>query len=239
MTSGLPPHGGMPVGHFGESLEKAGMAMVMLHGRGATVESILELAMMLAVPGVAFLAPQAHEQTWYPRSFLSPLESNEPGITSGLSVLRHILDVLESKSVKAENVFLFGFSQGACLALEFAVRNPRRYAAVIGLSGGLIGPPGTVWAGNASLESTPVFLGCSDNDPHIPQYRFLETSEALKSMGGAVDACLYPGLGHAINGDEIRVIKRMLGQSIAGGIVGEGDNSHNQDSQAAVSKNSI
>src|SRR6266699_3571677 len=137
------PHQGQPVLTAGEALEKARAAMIMIHGRGASAEDILELAGELKQPGFAFLAPQARGYTWYPNSFLAPIESNEPGLSSGLAVIASLLAKLAQAGIPPERTILLGFSQGACLSLEFAARNARRYGGVVGLSGGLFGPDGT------------------------------------------------------------------------------------------------
>jgi predicted esterase len=186
--------------------------MVLVHGRGASPEDILSLAHLFDQPGFAYLAPQAAGSTWYPYSFLAPLENNEPGISSGLAVIGGLLARLESAGIPPERSFLLGFSQGACLATEYAARNACRYGGVIGLSGGLIGPEGTPRDYPGSLEGTPVFLGCSDVDPHIPKARVLETSQTLEALGGEVTTRLYPGMGHMVNPDEIEFIQEMLRQ---------------------------
>lgn len=165
------PHQGQPLAVAGRPFREAAAAMVMVHGRGATAESILELARELRHPELAYLAPQAVGLTWYPHSFLAPLERNEPGLSSGLARLGEVLDLLESAGIPPERTILLGFSQGACLTLEFAARNARHYGGIVGLSGGLIGPPGTPRSYAGSFAGTPVFLGCSDRDPHIPRER--------------------------------------------------------------------
>ena len=204
------PHRGQPVITAGEPLDQAQAAMVMIHGRGATAESILGLAGALAQPGFAYLAPQAAGNTWYPNSFLSPLASNEPGLSSGMAVIASLFDSLALAGFPAERVILLGFSQGACLALEFAARHARRYGGLVGLSGGLIGPEGTPRDYAGSLAGTPIFLGCSDVDPHIPQARVALSAEVLQKLGGAVTKRLYPGMGHLVNQDEIDFVRGMM-----------------------------
>lgn len=204
------PHQGQPVLHTGAPLEQARAAMIMIHGRGADARDILSLAPEFGQPDFAYFAPQASGNTWYPFSFLAPIAQNEPGITSGLQAIADILAELESKGFPAQKVFLLGFSQGACLATEFAARHARRYGGLIGFSGGLIGPEGTPRDYPGALAGTPVFLGCSDPDPHIPRERVEETAAVLKKMGGEVTLRLYPHMGHTINSDEIEFAREMM-----------------------------
>jgi predicted esterase len=204
------PHQGQPVFTAGEPLDRAKAAMIMVHGRGATAESILTLADEVAQPGFVYLAPQARGYTWYPNSFLSPIPSNEPGISSGLAVLANLLDHLAGAGIPAEQTILLGFSQGACLSLEFAARHTRRYGGVAGLSGGLIGPDGAPRDYAGSLAGSPVFLGCSDVDFHIPQERVEHSAEVLRRLGGAVTMRLYPNMGHTVNEDEISFVRQMM-----------------------------
>ena len=205
------PHQGQPLLTAGEALEKARAAMIMIHGRGASAEDILELAAELKQPGFVFLAPQASGHAWYPNSFLAPIASNEPELSSGLAVIAALLERLAGAGIPAERTMLLGFSQGACLTLEFAARNARRYGGVVGLSGGLIGPDGTPRDYAGSLARTPVFLGCSDVDPHIPRERVEESAEVLRRLGGDVTARLYPRMGHMVNRDELRFVQGMMG----------------------------
>jgi predicted esterase len=207
---GTGPHGGQPVIQAGAALQGARSAMVLVHGRGDGASGILQLADAFAVPGMAYLAPQASGNTWYPNRFLAPIPSNEPWLSSALAGLTNLLSQIEAAGVPPMHTVLLGFSQGACLALEFAVRNPRRYGALVGLSGGLIGPPGTVWPQTGSLEGTPVFLGCSDVDPHIPAWRVDESANVLREMSGDVTAVLYPGMDHTVTDEEIREVRRLL-----------------------------
>ena len=193
-----------------ESIENAQAAMIMIHGRGATAENILSLANELDQTGFTFLAPQAANYTWYPYSFMAPIGDNEPEISSALQVIDDIFQNLESKGIPSERTILLGFSQGACLATEFAARNAKRYGGLIGLSGGLIGPEGTPRDYPGSLENTPVFLGCSNIDPHIPKDRVEETARVLRGLGGKVTLQLYPNMGHTINRDEIAHVKDMM-----------------------------
>src|SRR6266487_2450952 len=204
------PHQGQPVLMAGEPLESARAAMIMIHGRGASAEDILSLAGEVDQPGFAYLAPQAAGYTWYPNSFLAPIASNEPGLSSGLAVIASLLERLGEAGISPERTILLGFSQGACLTLEFAARNARRYGGLAGLSGGLIGPDGTPRDYPGSLDGTPVFLGCSDVDPHIPKERVEFSAEVLQRLGGNVTTRLYPRMGHTINRDEIDFVQNMM-----------------------------
>src|SRR3989440_11338126 len=209
------PHQGQPVLTAGEPLDKAKAAMIMVHGRGASAEDILLLTTELNQPGFAYLAPQAAGYAWYPNSFLAPIASNEPGLSSGLAVIASLLEQLTQAGISSERTILLGFSQGACLSLEFTARNARRYGGIAGLSGGLIGPEGTPRNGSGSLAGTPVFLGCSDIDPHIPKARVQETAEVLQQLGGDVTMRLYPRMGHTVNRDELHSVQAMMSGLIA------------------------
>ena len=207
----MDPHAGQPILASGPALADARLVAILVHGRGASAEDILSLTNELRVKDVAYLAPQAAGASWYPYTFLAPLARNEPGISSGLNVLASLLEQAGSQGVAPNRVVLMGFSQGACLALEFAVRHAQRYAAVIGLSGGLIGPPGTPRDYQGPFDGTPVFLGCSDIDPHIPLERVYETAEVFRRMGASVDERIYPRMGHTVNRDELNAIDALLG----------------------------
>jgi phospholipase/carboxylesterase len=204
------PHQGLPVRTAGEPLTGARAVMILVHGRGASAADILMLADELAQPGFAYLAPEAANNTWYPNSFLAPLASNEPGLSSGLAVIASLLEQVNRAGIPAERVVIAGFSQGACLMLEFVARHAQRYGGVIALSGGLIGPDGTPRDYPGSLAGTPVFLGCSDIDPHVPKERVLLSAEVLQKMGGQVTARLYPRMGHTINRDEIQAARSIV-----------------------------
>ena len=203
-------HAGAPVLSAGAPLDRATGALVLVHGRGGTAEGMLSLAGELAQPGVALLAPQAKDNTWYPLSFLAPIERNEPHLSSAMDTLAALMDRLDGAGIPAERTILLGFSQGACLVLEFAARHAQRYAGVVGLSGGLIGPDDTTRDYGGSLAETPVFLGCSDVDPHIPRERVTESGQVLEQLGGTVTVRIYPGMGHTVNQDELDHVRSMM-----------------------------
>ena len=201
--------GAYEVHESGVPLAAARLAMIMVHGRGASARDILTLAPDIDRPGIAYLAPQAPGNAWYPHPFMSPMERNEPHLSNALSALAQLLARVEA-SVPAERVVLLGFSQGACLTLEFAARNARRYGGVIGLSGGLIGPDGTPRDYPGRFDATPAFLGCSDVDPHIPKDRVTEAGDVMGRMGAQVTLRLYPGMGHEVSLDEIVSVREMV-----------------------------
>jgi predicted esterase len=209
------PHAHQPVLTFGPPPARARLGAILIHGRGASADDILGLAHELAIADIAYLAPQAAGNTWYPYSFLSPIERNEPGLTSALRVIEGLVDHLGQQGLPPERVALMGFSQGACLTLEFAARHARRYAAIGAFSGGVIGPAGTPRDYAGSFAGTPVFLGCSDVDPHIPVERVRESAEIFRRMGAAVDERIYPRMGHTINADELDAVGRLLAPPVS------------------------
>ncbi len=201
--------------NFGAALSQARAAVFMVHGRGATAQSMLPLIEEIDDPSLAYLAPQAPGNAWYPFPFMSPLEQNEPYLSNALGVLADLYQRAEAAGLPAERVLLVGFSQGACLSLEYIARSarsglPQRFGGVAGLSGGLIGPPGVPRNDSGSLGGTPVFLGCSDVDPHIPKERVLETARIFQELGAQVTTRLYPGMGHTVNEEEIDFLKKMV-----------------------------
>jgi predicted esterase len=201
----------------GPSLAEARLVMILVHGRGGSATDMLGLADEFHATDISYLAPQAAGQTWYPYSFLTPMDRNEPGISSGLRVLGGLVEAAGKQGVPTDRVVILGFSQGACLALEFAARHARRYAGVVGLSGGLIGPPGTPRDYRGTFDGTPTFLGCSDIDQHIPVERVRETAEIFRRLGAAVDERIYPGMEHTVNRDEIEAINALLAPTSSAG----------------------
>ena len=190
--------------------------MVMIHGRGASAESILSLTAELRVPGMAFLAPQATGMAWYPLSFLAPVAANEPWLSSALaSVGRSVAEAADA-GIPRERIFLLGFSQGACLAAEWVARNAARYGGLFALSGGLIGDDSTPRDYAGTLDGMPAFFGCSDIDAHIPAIRVEESGRVLERLGASVDVRLYPGMGHTVNADEIGAVVGVLEAAMSG-----------------------
>jgi phospholipase/carboxylesterase len=194
----------------GAPLARARAAAVLVHGRGASAEDILTLADEFAQDDIAYLAPQAAGHSWYPYSFLAPLEQNEPHLSNALAAVGATLDRVAREGFTSERIVLIGFSQGGCLTLEYVARNARRYGGIAGLSAGLIGPPGTTRDYPGSLAGTPVFLGCSDVDSHVPLWRVQESRDVLTRLGAAVTERIYPGMGHTVNADEIAHVGKLL-----------------------------
>ncbi len=200
---------GQRVLQAGEPLTAARAAMVLLHGRGATAEDIMTPAAEVERPGWAYLAPQASGNAWYPNPFTAPLESNEPYLSAALDMVSKLVERVEAH-VPAQRIILLGFSQGACLTLEWAARNARRYGAVVGLSGGLIGPDGTPRDYPGTFDATPLFLGCSDVDPHIAMHRVVEAGEVFNSMGADVAIRFYPGMAHTVSVEELDQVLALV-----------------------------
>jgi predicted esterase len=204
------PHQGQPVLAAGVPLEKAKAVMIAVHGRGAGPRDILGLAQQFQQPDFAFLAPTAHKYTWYPYSFLAPIQDNEPGISSGIQALSDLVAYVGEQGFLPDSVMLMGFSQGACLSLEYAARNAQHFGGVVAFSGGLIGPEGTPRDYAGSMAETPVFIGCSDVDFHIPVERVRESATVMRGLGATVDERIYPGMGHTTNQDEIDAVRAMM-----------------------------
>ena len=194
----------------GARLGESALVAILVHGRNAGPENILDLAARLERPGVTYLAPAAASRTWYPFSFMASVASNEPYLSSALSVLRGLVAEVENAGVSHDRIVLMGFSQGACLATEFAIRHASRFAGVVAFSGGAIGEPGTVWDESARFDGTPIFFGCSDVDAHVPAVRVRESAEVCARMGAEVTTRIYPGMGHLINDDEIEWAQQLF-----------------------------
>ncbi|MFC5970405.1 alpha/beta hydrolase [Halomarina salina] len=206
------PHQSQPLVTGGADPAEAEAAVVAIHGRGATARSILDLARQVSQgrDDVALLAPQAARNTWYPNSFLEPTESNQPGLDSGLQAIADAIATATDAGVPPEKVMTVGFSQGACISSEFLARNAQRRGGHAALSGGVVGPDDTPRDYDGSLDGTPVFLGCSDRDPHIPLERVHETREIFEGLGGEVDERIYEAMGHGVNEEELQVVSEMV-----------------------------
>ena len=194
----------------GAPLKTARAAAILVHGRGASAQDILSRGAEFGQDDIAYLAPEAANSTWYPYSFLAPFEQNEPFLSNALATVAETFAELAAQGFAPERVALIGFSQGGCLALEYAARNAKYYGAVAGLSAGLIGPPGTPRACPGSLAGTPVFLGCSDVDGHVPLARVNESRDVLGTLGAQVDERIYPRMGHTVNEDEVAAVGALL-----------------------------
>lgn len=194
----------------GRPLGQAPVVVIMIHGRGAGPQNILDLVPALPQLNATYLAPAAANNTWYPYGFMTEIAKNEPFLSSALAVLASLVSAIESAGVQRDHVVMMGFSQGACLTTEFAVRNASRFGGFVALSGGAIGPPGTTWDESGRFKGTPVFFGCSDVDPHIPEQRVIESSDLCARMGAAVTRRIYPGMGHLVNDDEIAYAGALL-----------------------------
>lgn len=206
----VDPHAGQHVLRHGLLPSEARLTVILLHGRGDSAEGILGLARSLEPLDVAYLAPQAAGYTWYPYSFLAPLDQNEPHLSSALRVIGGLVRGLGREGVPPERIVIMGFSQGACLSLESAARHARKYAGIVALSGALIGPPGTPRDYHGSFDGMPVLLGCSDIDAHIPLERVEESADVFSRLGASVDTRIYPGMGHTINADELAAVNTLL-----------------------------
>lgn len=206
------PHQNQQTATAGAAKENAKAAMILIHGRGASAQSILTLANEFNEPDLHYVAPQANGHQWYPNSFLAPSERNEPGLSSGLQMIYDLVSDLGESGISKEKIIILGFSQGACLASEFVARHPAKYGGLAALSGGLIGKGDHVPPENYSgdLQNTPLFFGCSNIDPHIPKERVDESEVIFKSLNGDVNKKIYKGMGHTVNEDEIAEIKKII-----------------------------
>ncbi len=188
--------------------------VLLIHGRGATAESMLPLSDVIAMPDLCYLAPQAEGYTWYPQSFMAPTVANEPYLSRALDRVAAIIADLLEAGLTPGHLAVIGFSQGACLAGETVLRNPRPYGFIGVLSGGAIGPAGTPRDYAGTLQGARVFLGCSDHDPHIPLARVKETTALFTRMGADVTERIYPGSSHGVNDDEIAHLRAGLAAMI-------------------------
>lgn len=215
MAATADPHAGQPVLRSGPRPEDARLVAILLHGRGASAEDILGLANQFSARDIAYVAPQAAGSTWYPYSFLAPIAQNEPWLGSALRIVAGLVEDFTARGIPADRLAVMGFSQGACLTLEFAARHARRYAAIVAFTGGLIGPPGTTRNYTGDFSGTPVFIGSSDIDPHVPLERVQESTTIFRRMNAIVDERIYPGMGHTINADELQAADRLLAAAVS------------------------
>lgn len=210
LNNTIEPHKGKRILYSGSDLDSAKRAMIMIHGRGATAESILSLSNEFNLEDTIFVAPQARDFAWYPYRFIEARAKNEPGITSGLTLINSIIAALNESGIENNSISLLGFSQGACLTIDYALRYPKKYAGVFVLSGGLIGDVINPNDYKGDLENTPIFFGCSNIDFHIPEVRVNESAEITKSLNADVTVKIYENMGHTINEDEIEIINSIL-----------------------------
>jgi phospholipase/carboxylesterase len=194
----------------GVTLDQAKKALIMIHGRGAEAHDILSIARHLKVDDFALVAPQAENRTWYPYSFLAPIDENEPSFSKSLDAIHQVVVAVQQNGIEKENIYFLGFSQGACLALEFTARNAAKYGGVVAFTGGLIGDKVYEDHYSGNFENTPIFIGTSDPDFHVPVERVNETETHLKKMGASVTKKIYPNMGHTINQDEINLVNELI-----------------------------
>lgn len=211
----MEPHVGQPIETTGRPLGEGRAVMIMIHGRQAAPVNILQLVDSLSQPEFTYIAPAAANNTWYPYSFMADKEQNEPGISSGVAVIDGVVSDVVNKGILKDHIVLLGFSQGACLTAEYAVEHADRFGGVILYSGSVIGPPGTTWAYEGSFDGTPIFMGCSDVDSHVPLERIEEGAAVFERMGAIVTKRIYPGMGHQINDDEIAFTQGLMRNLLA------------------------
>jgi predicted esterase len=207
------PHAGQPVLTVGAPLASNGRVAVLVHGRNAGPESIIDLARALARPRYTYLVPSAAGRTWYPLSFLAPRAQNEPALSSALDALGRVVDHAIAQGVPARRIVVVGFSQGACLGTEFVYQRDERLGGLVAFSGGLIGPPGTPWQRTASFQEMPAFFGCSDVDAHVPRARVEESAGVFSTLNANVTMIIYPNMGHLVSDDEIEHAQRVLDEA--------------------------
>ena len=209
-------HQGLPVLAYGDKSELARALVILLHGRGATAESMLPIAELLYTEKTRFIIPHAALNRWYPQTAFGPLEANEPDLSSALATIDDLVTGAVEEGFSHQQIFLGGFSQGACLAAEYVARHARRYAGLFVLSGALIGPPGLPRNYPGSLDDMPVFIGGSDVDPWVAFDFIKDTAGVFKRMGANVDFRTYPGMDHTVNQDEINAVRNMITNAISG-----------------------
>lgn len=194
----------------GVPLSQAKKVLILLHGRGANAENILSISQSLNVSDFSLMAPQASNNTWYPFSFLAPVKQNEPWLSSAINLLSEILKDLNEQKINSSQIYFLGFSQGSCLALEFVTRNAKKYGGVAAFTGGLIGDKIYHENYKGDFNKTPIFIGTSDPDPHVPLERVKETANILINMNAEVTLKIYKNMGHTINQDEIEIVNKII-----------------------------
>ncbi|WP_246999520.1 alpha/beta hydrolase [Halosolutus gelatinilyticus] len=211
------PHSDQPIERAGSSLADASAAVILVHGRGARASGMLGMANEIGRDDVAYVAPQARRGSWYPNSFLADLESNQPHLDSALEFIGETVEAVTTgdlddagDGLPLDRIVLLGFSQGGCLATEYAARNADRYGGVVALSGGLIGPEDTPREYDGSMDGTPVFIGCGDRDPHIPVDRVEESARAFEALDADVETRIYEGVGHTVLEDELEYVRGLV-----------------------------
>ncbi len=209
------PHRDGAVLSYGAPLDKAAGAVILLHGRGGSAEDILSLAREIHQPELAYLAPQAALHSWYPYSFLAPIEQNQPWLSSALRRVESVLELVTQSGISTTQIVIAGFSQGACLATEFVASHPKRYGGLLAFTGGLIGPPGADLKHEGSFDGMPAFLGSGDPDPHVPWHRVEESARVLGQMGAITTLRRYQGRSHTISNEELELGRRLIQQVFA------------------------
>lgn len=209
------PHGHGLMRTQGVALEEASGVVILLHGRGGSAQDILSLGQGMYFPRLAYLAPEAAGNSWYPNSFLAPVADNEPWLSSALRRVASVIELAERAGVPAKSIVLCGFSQGACLATEFIARHPRQYAGLIAFTGGLIGPPGSDLTHEGNLADMPALLSSGDPDAHVPWQRVRDSATILTGMGARVTLKRYPGRAHTVSAQEIEAGRDLIRERLA------------------------
>jgi predicted esterase len=209
-SDGTDPHAGQPPATAGVPVDMAAYALVLVHGRGGTPEGMLPVARAAGAADGFVLAPRAAGGEWYPLRFLAPAAQNEPWLSSALGAIGRTVDAIRAHGIPADRIILAGFSQGACLILEYAARHPARFGGIAALAGAMVGDPRERPAYAGSLAGTPVLLACGDADEHIPESYVRDSAAVMTGLGAAVDLRIYPGLGHSIAGDQLDALRDML-----------------------------
>lgn len=194
----------------GRPLKSAKKVLILFHGRGGSATDILSLSSHLKVENFAMLAPQATDYTWYPHSFLVPVKENEPWLSSAMRLINEMVDDLLKMDFSHKDIFFLGFSQGACLALEYTARHPKRYGGIIAFTGGLIGDRINKEMYSGDFKKTPVFIGSGNPDAHVPPERVEESAEIFKELNASVTSVIYVNIGHTITSEEIDHANKLL-----------------------------